>query len=82
MTATQAREWIEHCPPPGPIAKDLLGWRMTDGTFFCSVCIGRIMARGIGTQAMRNAAPQWFGEANSLPACACCGLGALEQHRG
>lgn len=83
MTAAQAREWIAHSPPdPGPIAPGLMGWRDNFDDFFCAVCVGRIIARGITTGAMRNWRPVWsdssqapadYGKQLSPGRCVCCG---------
>lgn len=75
MTPEQAKEWIEGCPVCPRIAPGLLGWQMayTPVTVFCSECIGRIQARGIGTQAMRNAAPLWADTFKGHACCSCCG---------
>ncbi len=57
---------------------ELIGWRTQEGDYYCDVCIGRILARGmfIGYRPV----PIWRDQPEVSNKCACCGttLGACK----
>lgn len=60
MNVHQVREWLTGSPSnPGVIASGLVGWETTDGHCLCSVCVGRLGQRGIGTKQLQCSIPVW-----------------------
>lgn len=73
MNIEKLREAIEYAPnlAPAPPA-GLLGWWHLDETgdiWVCSVCAGRIMARGV---SLRPCESVWADQAVPFGVCVCC----------
>lgn len=61
------RQFIEYCPPPGPVAEGLYGWRVADGNV-CAKCASRLIGRGFGSR-LRYAEPVWEPSTDMCSLC-------------